>query len=325
MPFYSAFGLLIQSGFALPELVEAREGEADAVIKLGRVGSPSERKRGDEFSFLLSCGEAYLSWDSIGQFLVRGGKEIVIQPSPGAEESLVRAPLLGMVFATLLHQRGLLTLHASAVVINGGCVAFLGGKQWGKSTLAATLHARGHSLLSDDVVALEGTGYRIRGMGNYYPEPRTPNPVPQLVALSAFPQVKLWPDAVASLGADLDALPRLCSLTEKRLQHLSSGFSQSASPIRQIFVLGKGPTLEVKPLQPQEAIFELMRHTHLARFGNHLPPDAKMAHFVQCAEVARNVPVHRLNRPQDLLLVPSIARLVEEHLGAKVGVKVGVM
>lgn len=314
MPFYSAFGLLIQSGFPLPELVEAREGEANAVIKLDRVDSPSEWKRGDEFSFLLRRGEAYLSWDSIGQFLVRDGKEIVVQPSPGAEESLVRAPLLGMVFATLLHQRGLLTLHASAVVINGGCVAFLGGKQWGKSTLAATLHARGHSLLSDDVVALTvGTGDWGLGTGKTVPSP-------QFMALSAFPQVKLWPDAAASLGADLDALPRLCSLTEKRLQRVSSGFSQCASPIRQIFVLGKGPRLEVKPFQPQEAVLEIMRHTHLARFGNYLPPDLKITHFVQCAEVARNVPVHRLDRPQDLLLVPATARLVEEHVGIEMAV-----
>ncbi|NBC85561.1 MAG: hypothetical protein GVY25_05150, partial [Bacteroidetes bacterium] len=47
---------------------------------------------------------------------------------PDVAEGTLRAPLLGVVLGTLLHQRGLHTLHASAVVVDGGAVAFVGEK-----------------------------------------------------------------------------------------------------------------------------------------------------------------------------------------------------
>jgi len=39
-------------------------------------------------------------------------------------------------------------------VVNGNAVVFLGNKGYGKSTMAATLYARGHSFLADDLVLI---------------------------------------------------------------------------------------------------------------------------------------------------------------------------
>ena len=46
-------------------------------------------------------------------------------------------------------------LHATAVVVDGEAVAFLGDCGYGKSTLGAAFLARGFPLLTDDVLALE--------------------------------------------------------------------------------------------------------------------------------------------------------------------------
>jgi serine kinase of HPr protein (carbohydrate metabolism regulator) len=54
----------------------------------------------------------------------------------------------------LLQQRGRLVLHASAVTVDLGVVAFMGGPGWGKSTMAAAMYARGHSIVADDVTAV---------------------------------------------------------------------------------------------------------------------------------------------------------------------------
>jgi hypothetical protein len=118
----------------------------------------------------------------IGTFLVRDGREILVDPDPDAGDALLQLALLGPVLAALLQQRGDLVLHASAVEIDGAAVGFLGGRGAGKSTMAAALLRRGYPLLTDDILAvsLEDGSPRV---------------------LPGFPQLKLWPDAVARWAA----------------------------------------------------------------------------------------------------------------------------
>jgi hypothetical protein len=123
---YHAYGLGIHSAVPLPELVAVGELEVDVVIQLGRIRSSPLATFGTGRNFHIAEGEAYLFWDQVGTFLVRSGREIIIEPSPGVEERLLRLPLLGTVFAILLYQRGALVLHSSAVSVNGVAIAFLG-------------------------------------------------------------------------------------------------------------------------------------------------------------------------------------------------------
>ena len=81
-----------------------------------------------------------LEYPGAATFLIRGGREIVIDAAPGVEQRLIRLFLLGPALALLLHQRRFLVLHASAVMIDGAAVAFVAEKGMGKSTLAAALH-----------------------------------------------------------------------------------------------------------------------------------------------------------------------------------------
>jgi hypothetical protein len=180
--------------------------------------------------------------------------------------------------------------------MNGGAVAFLGGRGWGKSTLAAALHAQGHSLLADDVTALTvGIGCPTVSPG--------------------FPQLKLWPDVVVSLGEALETLPRLHPLFEKRARRVTWEFSQMDFPLRCIYVLAPGPVPAIEPLRPQEALIELVRHWYGARFGIELlRPSGLSSFFLRCGNLAKRVPVYRLTRPSSLSTLRDVARLVEEHL-----------
>jgi len=292
---YVAYGLGIHSDLPLPELVQD-ETKVDVTIRLGKVERASLAANTAKHWFWTTGEEMYLYWQRVGTFLIRAGKEIVIDPCPEVEERVLRLFLLGAVLAVLLHQRGLLVLHASAVALNGGAIAFLGGKRWGKSTLAASLHARGHSLISDDIVALDVSD--------------TKSPI----MFPAFPRLKLWPDAVASLGDDPETLPRLVDQVEKRTRQITCGFSQRPVLLKRLYVLGRGSTPEIEPLSPQEAMIQLIRHSPVARFGQQFLQSGGASHFLQCAALARNVPTYRLKRPVSLTLLPAIARLVEEHL-----------
>src|SRR5262245_9408047 len=120
---YHAYNLGISSAIPLPELQASAEVAADVTIRIGEIGwSPPQSTGSAELCFVMARGEAYFYWEQLGKFRVSGGHEIVIDPLPGVEERLLRLPLLGTVIAVLLHQRGWLVLHASAISIDGEAV-----------------------------------------------------------------------------------------------------------------------------------------------------------------------------------------------------------
>ncbi|MCZ6789730.1 MAG: hypothetical protein O7D33_07340 [Chloroflexi bacterium] len=296
---YVGYGLGIHSDLLLSELV-AGEAGADVVVRLDKLEGRLPEAGSLEYGFWATAEGTYLFWEDVGTLLVRGGNEIIIDPVPGVEERRLRLFLLGAAMGVLHHQRGQLVLHASAIDIDGGAVLFLGGRGWGKSTMAAALHGQGHRVLCDDVVALE-----LNGGG-----------VPTVSP--GFPQLKLWPDVVAALGVDPESLPRLSSRFDKRHFQANNGFCNAPAPVRHIIVLRRGPSLAIEHLQPQQALIELLRHLYVARFGSLLLRQDEAPHLLQCAEVVRNVPVDLLNRPQSLPLVSAAARLVERHLALDV-------
>jgi hypothetical protein len=290
---YLAYGLSICAAMPLPELVaEDTDGEPeeDVNIRFGRVDDPPSGISEKDWGYFSSAPrEDHLFWKGVGSFLVRDGRDIIVDPSPGLDERMLRLFILGPVLAVLLHQRNYLLLHASAVAVAGKAVLFLGSAGWGKSTMAATLHNRGHGLVADDVAAL-----RI--------EEGWP------IVFPGFPQLKLWPKTLASLGDDPEKLPRCNPRFEKRARPAVHKFSPAPLHLKRIYVLHKGDVPEILPLQPQEALGELVRHTH-GTMGVGSPP-----HFLECVSIVNKVPVRSLRRQKSLSQLPHLARLIEEDL-----------
>lgn len=294
MACYLAYGLGISSALPLPELIPTAAAPA-VQIRLGRVDAPPPPLSGQSrFGWTRTAEEgAVIHWHQVGTFLVRGGCEILVDPIPGVTDEALRAYLLGSALGVLLQQRGWLALHASAVAIGGGAVAFLAGSGGGKSSLAAALHARGHPLVADDVIAVQVDGH-------------APTVHP------GFPQLKLWPDTVAALGDSAEQLPRLQPGAEKRVRRVAGGFSHAPLPLRHLYVLAHGPAPAIEPLAPRQAFLELVCHSYSARA---LAGAAVADHFGQCSRLAGQVAISHLRRPQDLTLLPELARRVEQHAG----------
>src|SRR5215212_5177187 len=283
---YRAYGLGIRAAMPLPELV-AGEAEEEVSIRIGSVDDPPLEilKKGWGY-FSRGPQEDYLYWQEVGSFLVREGRDIVVDPSPGLDERTIRLFVLGPVLAVLLHQRGHLLLHASAVAVADEAVLFLGDTGWGKSTMAAALYARGYRVVTDDVAVL-----------------RTDERCPML--FPGFPQLKLWPEALVSLGDAPEKLPRCNPHFEKRARPVSQDFSPEPIPIKRIYVLDKGDTTEILPLRPQEALGELIRHTYGAL------DVGSSSHFLRCASIVNRVVMCSVRRKKSLLKLPDVARLIE--------------
>jgi hypothetical protein len=297
---YVAYGLAIRSDLFLPELTVASEshtGWADVVVRVAAVQPLPVEVDAAGFGFWATKDEACHFVEKVGAFLVRGGREIVVDPAPGVEDRVLRLSLLGPALALILHQRGFLVLHASVVARADHAVAFLGSNGWGKSTIAASLHARGHDLVADDVAAIA-----------LHPEGPT--------VLPGFPQIKLWPEAVGLLGHATEELPVLHPAFEKRGWRAERGFSMTPRRLRRLYVLAVGSHPGVEPLEPREACLELMGHWYGHRFGHGLlRAERAAAHLRQCGALVAAVPMHRLYRapggPSALL---DLAALVEGGL-----------
>lgn len=289
---YRAYGLRIRSDLPLPEL-DSGTGTADVVVRLGPVDRPPPDAEIREGCWRATAEEIYLFWQGAGAFRIRTGNEIVADPAPGLDPDSLRLTLLGPAIGALLHQRGFLVLHASAVVVEGGIVAFLGESGAGKSTTAAALHAQGYRLFVDDVLAVD--------VGH------TEGPT----AFPGFPRLKLWPDSAIALGHDPETLPPLRPGATKRDRRIGSGFGTSALPLRRIYVLDWGVAHGIVPLRHQQAFMLLSQHCYS---GEVLRFSGLRANFFQTAELVNRVPIRQLRRERSLKSLDAVARLIERDL-----------
>jgi hypothetical protein len=102
---YKIYGLGICSEMPLPQLV-AHEAPADVIIRLGTLDPSSSEAIGEGRTFRVTHQGVYLYWNDVGTFLVSGGREIIVDPAPGVDESVLCHFIGGPVFSVLLHQRG---------------------------------------------------------------------------------------------------------------------------------------------------------------------------------------------------------------------------
>jgi hypothetical protein len=299
MYFYTAYGLDIASELELPELMPADQkacstGRRPVRVEYGAVDLQLAEGSEDVLAWARP-GDACLNYEGVGVFHVIDGKSVRVDPVSGADARAIRLYLLGPALSLLLHQRGLLVLHASAVAIDGQVVAFVGEKGEGKSTLAAAMMKRGHPLVSDDLLPID-----LHGTAP--------------VVVPGFPQLKLMPDALEHLGEKPNALPQLHPDSEKRGAP-ATNFAPSALPLSRIFVLCRSLVNRTEPIAPQERVIELIRHSYLA--GLLQTTGESAAHFGQVVHLARRVPVLRLGRRWDLQsLLESVQRVEDETVPA---------
>jgi hypothetical protein len=216
----------------------------------------------------------------------------VVDPFPDVSDEVLCLPVLGILMGTLLHQRGLFTLHASAVSVHGDAVAFIGQKGAGKSTMAAAMQVRGHGLITDDVLALD--------MGHHG----------DVLARSAFPQIKLWPESATALGYSLHALPKLSDTIDKRVLRSTESFCEESLSLKHIFLLSEGTDISLNRLQGGAAFTTLLAESYAPRFLGSKASTPTL--FRHCKRIADHVPIHRLDRPRDLDALDRIAAFVEE-------------
>jgi hypothetical protein len=294
---YFAYRLSIESELPLPEMEPDGDGTApaDVVIRFGAVdrGMPGSAVAG--ICEGATAREVVLQYPGSGAFLIREGREIVIERDAGADDASVRVLLTGPVLAVLLHQRGYLILHASCVARGECAIAFAADSGTGKSTLAAAFTARGYGLVADDIVAIDTDA------------PGGPRIFP------GFFQMKLSAESARSIGVEWEKLADLGVEKNKRGHRSRGTLMQASLPLRRIYLPTDDSCESIDRLTPQDSFGQVIHHSYALPILSQTR--TQRAHFRQAAKLASAVPVRKLRRRRSLELLPEVVTMVEKELG----------
>ncbi len=245
--------------------------------------------------YQIEAGRFLLHITGVARYLVSRGREILVEPYPGADLKDVRLFLLGSAMGALLHQRGIWPLHGSTVASESGAVIFVGASGSGKSTLAGAFHQRGMLALSDDVSAIT--------TGN--------SGVAQVWA--AYPRLSLWPDAVVRLGADPGQLQQTHTAQEKYEFPLSGTF-RDPTPVKAVYALYPSDQdgLSLTPLNGFAKVQELTAHTYRLHFLTGMRLQRQL--FEHAAVLAQQARVVQVARPSQPFQLEKLVDLIEKDL-----------
>jgi hypothetical protein len=196
---------------------------------------------------VLPDGSDYLRWPSLFEFVVSAdGRHVAAGQLANASAESFQSYLLGWVLSFALVKQGYEPLHATAVVVDGKAVAFLGTSGHGKSTLAASFLHCGHTLLTDDLLLIREIDGRF-------------------VAFPGPPRIKLFPHVAAqfqprkvSLGPMNPESDKVMIALERHEVH------DQPVPMHGFVVLDvtEAPEcLQLEPLSPHESFLALVAAT----------------------------------------------------------------
>jgi hypothetical protein len=235
--------------------------------------------------------------DAIADFEVRGGQLITVWPAAGAERKDIEIFLFGPVWATLCHQRGLLPLHASAILSDGRITAFAGRSGTGKSTTAALMHAANYQLFADDILPISFDKNSVPGAWPY------------------LRRLKLHTDSIVQLALTAGEPVSEKLDKDKYFVHPKHAADDKWSRFERLYLLEIDPAKSqhsIDRLVGAEAVCALVEHTYhfdfiegSRRFNDHLD---------FCTKLASKVAIYRLRRSRLLGDGKEFGSLIRAHL-----------
>ena len=288
---YGVFGLRLRSEIPLPELFPAPDpGGPDVSIRFGTV----------EGEYLITPEAIRLVVPKVASYLITGGSEILIDPVPGCSERNIRLFLLGSALGGILHQRGLLPLHANAIEIDGRAVAFMGHSGAGKSTMAAWFLDRGYRVLADDVCVV------------------TMDPAGRPLAHRGIPRLRLWREAIEVSGRTVEDYELSFDDMDKYNVPTPRPEDLRPVPLDHLYLLRKAEegSAGVQRLQGVQVVDALVANTYRGGYVGRM--GATRRHLAACLDLVAKVPVFAADRIWGFADFDVQAGALEAHARAQI-------
>ena len=308
MPDYAVYGGLLRSTIPIPELRPLPDGDSTRTpnwsfdVASGEVPSMAQAAvvGQDEIfdqiqaTFFRGTNALRLQFDDTGTFdLWDDARVIVWYPKDGCQPDVARADLVGRVLPLAQHERGLIALHASAVCLPAGTIAFMAPKNYGKSSLAMSLVTEHQAqLLTDDTLIVSpGRGVAVPGVHS----------------------VRLWGETARRFEGLGRGRP---VLSEKEIfEDLpQTSLAMQESPLVALYTIvpeepQMTPVVRREALDGAHATIALIQYQKLgALLGG---PDAAQV-FDRAAALAARCPVYALHIARDWARLPEAARVLAD-------------
>ncbi|MCJ2187062.1 hypothetical protein [Novosphingobium beihaiensis] len=293
---YLIAGQRWRSAIPLPGFAPLEDGcysEADVIVEHGEVpiGLAEAEYRTRHLQVRRRDGLVLLRPPLGPRYLIGGGR-IVVEAADGRDLALASSALVSTLFGTLCHQRGLLPLQASGVAVGDSAVLIAGASGVGKSALAASLALEGFAPVADGVVPVTLDA----GQGP--------------VALPTTERLRLWPETVAGLGLNAEAVD---FFAEEGLRgHWDPGLNPGCGPrpIAALYVVlpQRRADPDLTPLSGSKKVGMIAEVTYrplLQRvLGNH------PAGFPIQVALGQRVPIHYFAAPSGYERLPDACRML---------------
>lgn len=292
MYYYVAYGLNLASELECPGFCQVEaSNHNDVEICLGRM--PEELDHVTPQGGLFHINENQLLFDikPAGRYLISEGRQVIIERNPSASNDMVRLFLWTAGIGALLHQRGALPLHGSAIAVDQGAMLFLGQSGMGKSTLAGAFQRNGYTVIADDICALT-----IR---------------PQSCQIApGHPEMGLWADSAQQLGLSPEQLTRTRPQAQKYVVPVENQVIQPL-PVSSIYILETypGPTVQITPLKGFEKMEAIKPHIYRLRYLKGMA--GWRNHLEQLHHLARQVRIALVRRPNQGFHLEALTTQIE--------------
>jgi len=280
---------------SVPASVHGNES-IDVVIQIASGYSPISKNDGQRI-FDHSAEFSLIRIEGIADFEVTEGRQIRVWPAVGATQKDIEIVLSGPAWAALCHQRGMLPLHASAIVTKGGIAAFAGHSGAGKSTTAALLNSLGYELVADDILPVSFNRNAVPGAWPY------------------LRRLKLHDELIAQLGLTPtepvgEKLDKERSFVRPRIAG-----EDKWSRLERLYVLeidSTHPGASIDQMTGAEAVRALIDQTYHYSFI--LGTGRVRDHLAFCTQLASKIAVYRLRRSRSFGVGKELGLLICAHL-----------
>jgi hypothetical protein len=235
-------------------------------------------------------GVRWMHLPGLATFRLDAGDVITAFGADGASGDRIQEVFGRSVLPFALQASGLEVLHASAIVMGPGVVAFCARSGTGKSTLAYGLAGRGHPLWADDAVAFEAAACGPRAI-----------PLPF--------RLKLRPQSLAHFARRGAPPP-------------PSGpvLPGPSRPLAGVFVLERlqpavGTAVNVSRLPAGEGLAALLAHAQAFSFGSFGDPAGRRRLAEQYLALIGAVPIFRARFTVDLERLDAVLDGIEGAMG----------
>lgn len=241
----------------------------------------------------------------VGRFYASDGRYVEYFSEEGADPEWVRLYLNGQVLVALLHQRKIISFHASSFVHDGQGVMILGETGAGKSsvTLAFALHDRSASVTGVAGNVKSGSG--IFKPAGFLTDDLTPvvfeGPVPCIMPLNR--KVKIRHDTAGELGIDMESLTEAERGTGKKYLSLAP-VQMEPFPLGVIVKIETGPVEEPLFSTPSPAErFSLLRSEICSWEMLAGMPETETEYLNQLVKIVEKTEFVRVVRPVDIRVI----------------------